>query len=212
MQNIMGLCTIFKCKINELVHEDFIDINFLDDEIKMSIVKFKKDEQRKMKGITKLIYMISNIFKYISVLAIIIAGLVTIINTYISINTNIDTEKDTATICGRDVNYEVVDKSLKVKLENKKEYRIDFDKEVENETIIKVFEMSKGGRVSLTIFIELSFIFAMYAINRLFSSIQKLFKNIHDNETPFKMENVGYIRNIAIFTLYFISGFIRWYC
>lgn len=145
MQNIMCLCTIFKCKINELVHEDFIDINFLDDEIKMSIVKFKKDEQRKMKGITKLIYMISNIFKYISALAIIIAGLVIIINTYILINTNIDTEKDTATICGRDVNYEVVDKSLKVKLENKKEYRIDFDKEVENETIIKVFEMSKGG-------------------------------------------------------------------
>lgn len=44
----------------------------------------------------------------------------------------------------------------------------------------------------------------MYAINRLFSSIQKLFKNIHDNETPFKVENVGYIRNIAIFTLLYI--------
>ena len=49
MQNIMCLCTIFKCQINELVHEDFVDINFLDDEIKMSIVKFKNDEQRKMK-------------------------------------------------------------------------------------------------------------------------------------------------------------------
>lgn len=186
MQNIMCLCTIFKCQINELVHEDFVDINFLDDEIKMSIVKFKKDEQRKMKSITKLIYVISNIFKHISIIAIVIVGLITIANTYLLINTNIDTKNNTATICGKNINYEVVDKSLKIKLENKKEYKIDFDKEVKNETITKVLEMPKGVRLSLSIFIELSLIFAMYAINRLFSSIQKLFKNIHDNETPFK--------------------------
>ncbi len=204
MQNIMSLCTIFKCQINELVHEDFVDINFLDDEIKMSVAKFKKDEQIKMKSITKLIYEISNIFKYISIIAIVIAGLITFVNTYILINTNIDTKNNTATVCGKNINYEVVDKSLKIKLENKKEYRVDFDKEVQNETIIKVLEMSKGVRLSLSIFIELSLIFALYAVNRLFSNIQKLFKNIHDNETPFNMENVGYIRNIALFTLLYI--------
>lgn len=204
MQNIMCLCTIFKCQINELVHEDFVDINFLDDEIKMSIVKFKKDEQRKMKSITKLIYVISNIFKHISIIAIVIVGLITIANTYLLINTNIDTKNNTATICGKNINYEVVDKSLKIKLENKKEYKIDFDKEVKNETITKVLEMPKCVRLSLSIFIELSLIFAMYAINRLFSSIQKLFKNIHDNETPFNIENVRYIRNIALFTLLYI--------
>lgn len=204
MQNIMCLCTIFKCKINELVHEDFVDINFLDDEIKMNVVKFKKDEQRKMKCITKLIYVISNIFKYISIVAVIIAGLVMIANTYILFNTNIDTKNNTATVCGRNVSYEVADRSLKVKLENKKEYRIDFDKEVKSETVTKVLEMPKGLRITLTTFIELSFMFAMYAINRLFSSIQKLFKNIHDSETPFNMENVEYIRNIALFTLLYI--------
>lgn len=204
MQNIMCLCTIFKCQINELVHEDFIDINFLDEEIKNSVVKFKKDEQRKMKGITKLIYMISNTLKYISFGAIIMAVLVMIANTYILINTSIDTKNNTASICGRNVNYELVDKSLKVKLENKKEYKINFDKEVKNEMIIIVLEMSKTVRLSLAIFIELSFIFAMYAINRLFFNIQKLFKNIHDNETPFSMENVKCIRNIALFTLLYI--------
>ena len=204
MQNIMCLCTIFKCQINELVHEDFVDINFLDDEIKMSIVKFKNDEQRKMKSITKLIYVISNIFKYISIIAIVIVGLITIANTYLLINTNIDTKNNTATICGKNINYEVVDKSLKIKLENKKEYKIDFDKEVKNETITKVLEMPKCVRLSLSIFIELTLIFAMYVINRLFSSIQKLFKNIHDNETPFNIENVRYIRNIALFTLLYI--------
>lgn len=204
MQNIMSLCTIFKCKINELVHEDFVDINFLDDEIKMSAVKFKKDEQKKMKSITKLIYVISTICKYVSIVVIGIAILITIANTYILFNTNVDTKNSTATICGKNIDYEVVDKSLKVKLENKKEYKIDFDKEVKNETITKVIEMPKGVRLSLSIFIGLSFLFAMYAVNRLFSSIQKLFKNIHDNETPFNMDNVKYIKNIALFTLLYI--------
>lgn len=113
-------------------------------------------------------------------------------------------KNSTITICGKNIDYEVVDKSLKVKLENKKEYKIDFDKEVKNETITKVIEMPKGVRLSLSIFIELSFLFAMYAVNRLFSSIQKLFKNIHDNETPFNMDNVKYIKNIALFTLLYI--------
>ena len=204
MQNIIRICAIFKCQINELVHEDFIDINFLDDDIKLSIVKFKKDEQRKMKITTKLIYLISTIFKYISFTAIIIACLVTICNTYILINTKIDTKNSTAIICGKQVTYEVADKSLKVKLENKKEYKITFNNEVQNETIYKVLEMSKSSKVSLTLFIGASFILAMYAVNRLFSNIQRLFKNIHDNETPFNKDNVNYLKNMALFTLLYI--------
>ena len=203
MQNIICLCDIFKCKINELVHEDFVDINLLDNEIKMNTIKFKKDEQKKMKSITKIIYIISNIFKYISFIAIIIAVLVTIVNTYLLINTDVDNKNNIASICGKKVEYEVVNKSLKIKLYNK-EYKIDFDREVKDETITKVLEMSKSARISLTMFIELAFILAMYVMNRLFFSIQKLFKNIHDNETPFNMENVEYIRNIAMYTLLYI--------
>ena len=206
MQNIMCLCSIFKCKVNELVHEDFADINFLDNEIKMSVVKFKKDEQRKMKGITKIIYTVSHIFKVITFVAIIIASLVTVASTYVLINTSIDPKNNTAVVCGEKMSYEMLDKSLKVKLEDEKEYRLEFDKEVENKTITKVLEMPKSTRVSLTIFIELSFILAMYALNRLFLNIQKLFENIHDHETPFNMENVGCIKNIALFTLLYISS------
>lgn len=43
----MCLCEIFKCKINDLVHEDFTDIESLDSEIKESVVKFKKRKANK---------------------------------------------------------------------------------------------------------------------------------------------------------------------
>lgn len=41
MDNILKLCDIFHCKINDLVHEDLIDIDSLDEDVKMSIVKFE---------------------------------------------------------------------------------------------------------------------------------------------------------------------------
>ena len=61
MNNIMCLCDIFKCKINDLVHENFTDIDSLDSEIKESVVKFKKEKQVKVKLISKIIYVLANI-------------------------------------------------------------------------------------------------------------------------------------------------------
>lgn len=204
MQNIMCLCTIFKCNINELVHEDFVDINSLDEEIKINAVKFKKDEQKKMKSISYFIYMFSKIAKYISVFAIVIASTITIVSAYLLINTKVDIENNIVTICGENINYELNGKVLKVKDENNKVYKIKFDKELPESTFKNILEMSKVERISLTLFIDLSFILAMYLVNRLLSNTQNLFKNIHDNETPFNMENVRYISKIALYTLLYI--------
>ena len=42
MNNIMCLCEIFKCKINDLVHEDFTDIESLDSEIRLeNLMEFR---------------------------------------------------------------------------------------------------------------------------------------------------------------------------
>ena len=46
MNNIMILCNIFHCKINDLINEDMVDIDSLDEEVKMSIVKFKEEKQK----------------------------------------------------------------------------------------------------------------------------------------------------------------------
>lgn len=67
-------CTIFHCKINDLVHENMADIDSLDEDIKMSVVKFKEEKQKKIKGISKAIYIIARIgnqevnTKYIEIL------------------------------------------------------------------------------------------------------------------------------------------------
>ena len=55
MNNILELCKIFHCHINDLVNDNITDIDSLDEEIKMNVVKFKEEKQRKIKGISKAI-------------------------------------------------------------------------------------------------------------------------------------------------------------
>ena len=49
MEKIMKLCDVFHCKINDLVYENMADIDSLDEDIKMSVVKFKEEKQKRLK-------------------------------------------------------------------------------------------------------------------------------------------------------------------
>lgn len=85
MNNIMALCSIFHCKLNDLVHESLTDVDSLDEDIKMSIVKFKEEKQRKIKGISKAIYILARIGKIVTTVAMpIIAFLLIVTPIFIS--------------------------------------------------------------------------------------------------------------------------------
>ena len=47
MNNILELCKIFNCKINDLVHEDMSDISSLDEEIVMKVAKLNEKSKNK---------------------------------------------------------------------------------------------------------------------------------------------------------------------
>ena len=98
MNNIMALCEIFHCNINELVQENLTDINSLDEEIKMSVVKFKAEKQKKMKGISKAIYILARIGKIVTTISIpIIVFLLIVTPIFIS---NIELKDDTIVFKG----------------------------------------------------------------------------------------------------------------
>lgn len=49
MNNLLALCELFHCKINDLVHENLTDLNQLDTEIQIKVAKLKTDQQKQMK-------------------------------------------------------------------------------------------------------------------------------------------------------------------
>ena len=61
MNNILELCKIFHCHINDLVNDSILDIDSLDDDVKMNAVKFKKEKQKQMKGLSKVISLFGKI-------------------------------------------------------------------------------------------------------------------------------------------------------
>lgn len=59
MNRIFELCKIFHCKLNDLVNDNILDFDSLDKEVKMSVVKFNKKKQNKLKIVSKTISIFS---------------------------------------------------------------------------------------------------------------------------------------------------------
>lgn len=173
-QNIMCLCTIFKCKINELIHEDFVDINFMDEEIKMSVVKFKQEKQKKVKVISKIIYIVSHIAQISLDIAMFILGIIMILTPFaidkISINSN------------------------NILLNNTKIGYLTNNVE----TVISYYNSHSTTEIIInTEIIIIGIIIVIFLMKLIFTSLYKLFLNIHNGDTPFTIENINYIKKIS---------------
>ncbi len=197
MDNIMKLCDIFHCKINDLVHEDLIDIDSLDEDVKMSVVKFKKEKQRKMKGLSKAIYIIARICKICVVIGIVCVALTMILTPILTCNIKMNAD-NTIKIFNQNIEYEREDTRIVIR-DNFGSYVVSNSDEVTalNEVIDKLESMSM---LSITMFIEIAFgtlIGTLLLMYFVFKHLECLFVNIHNGETPFTLENVKCIKTIA---------------
>ncbi len=198
MTNILCLCDIFKCKINELVHEDFVDINFLDDEIKVSVVKFKEKEQTKMKVLSKIIYILAKIGKTISIIGIVGALCALLAGIILFNNMNIN-EDNTINITNHVLKVNVSDNEIKI-YNNKDTEVFNYNGKDKNK-VEQFLKESKLYKISLTTVITLSLSLSCFFLFKMLSYIEKLFVNIHENDTPFNKDNVRSIKNIALYLI-----------
>ena len=203
MTNILCLCDIFKCKINELVHEDFIDVNFLDEEIRMSVVKFKNEEQKKMKALSKAIYIIARSFKIVSIVGI-VASFIFLLFSFIFIpNIKFNTTDETLTIWKEKYNYKLDNNKIKIYNYDGKDIifsyteneRLEIGKFI-NETIIY--------KVSFCVVVSISLLLSCIFLFKMLENVEKLFVNIYENDTPFTSNNVNYVKKIALFLALYV--------
>lgn len=200
INNILCLCDIFKCKINEIVHEDFSDINSLDEDIKMSVVKFKEQEQKRMKGLSKFIYVVARIFKIFAIMGIFASSILLVVLTITVPNTKIDTGRQTVEVFDSSFKYEYKGKDIVVKNDNLVEINPSY-----KDTINSFASNSKVANTIFSIILSFSLIFACYSLYTLFGYLEKLFININEKDTPFSSENVIYLRKIALYLSLFVA-------
>ena len=178
MNRIFELCKIFHCKLNDLVNDNILDFDSLDKEVKMSVVKFNKKKQNKLKIVSKTISIFSKILQVITIIisAVMIMSMLfipSVIN-----NTNVDNG------------------SIIVADKNVMEFNLD---QMTTNTIVNVFEEhSKLEIILYTEIIMICLTISVMIISFAMLYLAKLFDSISKGDTPFTLENLKNIKRVAI--------------
>lgn len=195
MNNVLELCKIFHCHINELVNDSILDIDSLDEDVKMSTVKFKKEKQEKMKGLSKTISILSKICQVLVCICIPLILIAIIASPFII--SNIKIEDNTINLKGYEESITIIEDNEKVTL--KMDGNIISDKDTE--TIIKLKEvLENNSKLNIIGYVEIGFIILevnLILMFILFKNLKELFNNIHNGDTPFTLENVQHIKKMA---------------
>lgn len=194
MNNIMALCDIFHCKLNDLVHEDIADFDSLDEEIIMSAVKFKKEKQQKMKGLSKAIYVIARICRMIVTISIPVVIVSMAFIPYLVSNTDVTDGK--ISVSANSIT--VVEENTGVQLKYKNIVLAD---ETNQESISKMKEiLANHSKTEIIVYLEFGgLILTAYLILYwiILKHLEHLFVNIYNGDTPFTLENVKHIKKMA---------------
>ena len=197
MDNILILCKIFNCKLKDLIHEDLTDINSLGEDVKMNIVKFKKEKQEKVKGLSKAIYIIAEIGKVIVSIAIVMALIGIIILPILAFNVEIQ-EQNKIKAFGTELEYQTRNEEMDLKYANGEVVIGLVD---ENTDMISILEKIRNtSKYSIIVIGEIFLIcsvIVLICIYNIMKHVKNIFLNIHNGDTPFTRENVQSIKKTA---------------
>ncbi len=196
MNNLLELCKIFHCKINDLVNDSIIDIDLLGDEVKTKVISLKKEEQKKMKILSKIISVISKIGRIFCYIAIPFICLILIVSPYLINKVVIKENNLTLNFPNHNINLSEENDKLILKVGTF--VLADADKEFLNTKVISIFE--NNSKAKIIGYVETGFATLLTIIiltSIIFKHLEILFNNINKGETPFTLENVRLIKKIA---------------
>ncbi len=196
MENLLLLCNIFHCKMNDLVHANLIDLDHLGEEVKMNVAKLSRDNQKKMKNLSKLIYILGKILKIISLGVIILVAILLIVLPFIS--KNIEIGKNEITVFNEKLQYEVREEEIWLKDKKNEITLVGYNEIMPLKSLLTTLETH--SLFVLILFTEFAFIIlgiTLIFLYLTFMHLEKLFTNFYHGETPFTLENVLHIKKMA---------------
>ena len=198
MNNILELCKIFHCTLNDLVNDNMIDLDSLDENVKMSVVKFKKEKQKQMKGISNILSLIGKISGIVLRVAL---GFIIIAMIFTPIAINSVEVKDGKLISTNDkIKIVEYDKGFDVKVSNK-----TAASDIENKDAKKIITAFENhSKPQLIILLETGLIFIsalLIVLIKFLKHLEVLFSNINKGDTPFTLENVKHIKLMSYFMI-----------
>ncbi len=197
MNNILELCKIFKCHINDLVNDSILDLDSLDEDVKMSVVKFKKEKQKKVKTLSKIISIIASIGRVFAYIGVVVVAIFIIASPIIIKNVKLEDNK----IMYKNKEVDFVEKKDKLIIQYRKNKIGNISKEEKLEIISYLETIPKNKLIQMVeaacITLELTLVLSILIL----SNLKELADNIHDKDTPFIKENVDLIKKMSYFLI-----------
>ena len=191
MHNILQLCKIFNCKINDLVHTEMSDFSSLDEEIVMKVVKFNEEKQKQVKTLSNVISLIGKIGGIVLKVAIAFIILAMMLVPYVVNNVEVGSNE----ITFKTDNIKIIDQD---KLEIHDIIIADIDADISQSEFIEIFNTHSNAEIigyaeAALVFLLISIVLVIFVLGY----VEKLFNNIKNNSTPFTLDNVHYIKRIS---------------
>lgn len=179
MSNIVALCTLFNCKITDLINDTIIDYEKFNDDIKEEVVKFNNKEQKNIKLVSKAIQIISKLIIFILIIPTVFLTLLSIV--YPIISSNVKLNEGNIIVYNKEYNINPIET-----INNLGGFSIENINEISNSFI----EMNLLY-ISINSILQIMFLYYL----------SKLFKNIYNKNIPLSLENEKIINKIVFVLL-----------
>lgn len=200
MNNLLILCKIFNCRINDLLSEKIEDFDSFDEEVKMNIAKLNKQEQKKVKILSKILSIFGKIGNIVTKVGIGIVTFIMIITPILI--SNIDIKEDKLISSGNIITITEIENGIKLTSTENEHIVIG---NINNKNIDKIKKAyNKYDKKILITLLETSFaslIVFLIFIGNVFKHLENLFKNINEGDTPFTLENVNHIKKMSYYMI-----------
>ena len=173
--NIVALCTLFNCKITDLINDTIIDYEKFNDDVKEEVVKFNNKEQKNIKLVSKAIQIISKLIIFILIIPTVFLTLFSTV--YPIIASNVKLNEENIIIYNKEYNINPIET-----INNLGGFSIENINEISNSFI----EMNLLY-ISINSILQIMFLYYL----------SKLFKNIYNKNIPLSLDNEKIINKIV---------------
>lgn len=169
----------------------------------MSNIKLEKEKQKKLKSVSKAIYILAKIGKIFAIIGAVflVIGMAIAITatTFVTAKNNNEIE---VKVGDKAILYRDIDDQISI-VANGEETKIeDAESKADLRTVAKIF--FDNSKESLIISLCMTLVFSLAEIIvavMILKYLEKLFKNISNDDTPFTLENVECLKKMSYYML-----------
>lgn len=166
----------------------------------MEELKLNEKEQKGLKGLSKAVSVFAKIFKVLGIIAS-VGGVIMLISLMVLItNTKFDTTNRSVKLMDKTYTYKITDNVLTIDEVDPEDFSLELTPSQLSQ-IEEFVNVSNVTKIGFVILLSATVISSGIFLFLTFKYVDRLFVNIHDNDTPFIMENVLHIRKIVFYLM-----------